>query len=236
MKTTKILSLAAAFGFLAACGEGTGEIEFELAIGNDNIRTINVNVGGETRTATVNEFTVTLDAGFVEEAEDVFAFFETKEVFDFGAEREVEFEQAFEVEPIVFNEIGVKFGNADAAIAGQIGDADFEGNSLRIEGTIDLDPNVAGEETTFIARIPAPLEDEGEVEFAVDVPVEEGKEIKAEVVFELEALFAGIDFIDLVIINNELIIDEGDANNAAAVALIQATLVEDGGALSALSE
>lgn len=233
MKTTHTLAFLASAGLFAACGGGTGEIEFELALGNDNIRAINVTFGAETRTATINDFTITLDEGFVEEAEDPFFFFEEKEVFNFGAEREVEFEQAFEIEPILFNEIGILLGDADAAIAAEIGDADYEGNSIRMAGTIDLDPDVAGEETTLIVRVPAATLEEAEFEFAVDVEVEADKEIKAEVIFELEAFFAGVDFEPLIAVDGVLVLDADNVDNAAAVLQIQANLE---GAMTAISE
>lgn len=204
---------------LVACFP-SGQIDFRVVIANENDRAIEVVSGGGQAPATITEVALTLDVAFLEGPREVVVFNE-KTLLDFGPDEAI----SFEIESRIgrYSKAGLIFGNADDTIAGFVGDPLYEGASLRLAGTVDLDPNAPGEETPWVALIPAPLG--RELQLFQEFELKSGEQIVVAVGLDLQALLDGVDFAALILnANGVIIIARNDPNNAAEVEILESNV------------
>jgi hypothetical protein len=180
-----------ALALLAGCFP-SGQIDLQIAIANENDRAINVTAGDAQTTATVAEVALTLDNSFLEGSREVVVFNE-KTLLNFGSEESINFPTESRIGS--YSKVGLLFGSADSNIAGQVGDPLYEGACIRLAGTVDLDPAVAGEETSWSALIEAPLG--RELQLFQDFKLTSGAQVTVTVGLDLRVLLGAVDFAAL---------------------------------------
>lgn len=203
MKATHFAFAALALGSIA-CGKESNAT-FDIEVKNAD-KAITVAFQGEQRVATIQDFSFNI-AEVKLIGEKVESFFVAD---DLEGVIEVNFDDNDELFEIFDDVIEAdKLYNTLELTLAEVDDV-----ALQIVATADLDAVADGiEETTIV--LTAALDD-----LAVDQVVFEnlnfdsvGNDINSEIVIDISQSFAGIDFTNLVIVNNELLIDADNNNN-----------------------
>jgi hypothetical protein len=197
----RFLSALAFASLAAACGK-TGTVKFELALDNDNDRAIAIDNGGQADVFTVANVIVIVDKVILLQGNrEVEILGKTPFRFDAAAEVEAE----IEVEVGDFDGLKLVLGVADAATAADAGEENVFGRTFHIEGTFDS--GLDGTQDGIVTYAPAAQE----LTFNVPFSVVANEEVVPEIIINLEALLAGVDYAAADVIDGELVISEESA-------------------------
>lgn len=155
MKSLFLTSLS--FSFLAlvsACGGVT--VDYTMRPVSQPIR---LQVGQELRSATITTFSVSVDSATLQDGDNVLGevIAEQEAATVENSDSSLAFSQG-RVIPGIIDRLVVTFGDASPDTAKQADNQALSGFAFLVEGTIDIDPNVPGEETPLLIRIKAPEE------------------------------------------------------------------------------
>ena len=191
----KKLGLVAVAAASIAC-EKTGEVKFELAIGNANDRTADVTFAAETQVFTMANVIVILDK-VVLKGDGEAVIIDTPTPFRFDALDELELE--VEVAEGNYTSLEVTLGVADAVTAAAAGEENILGRSFHLEG----DLNGVG----IVTYAPAGQT----IIFNAAITVENGKVIVPEIIIDLQKLVEGVDYALAENVDGELALTEDNA-------------------------
>jgi hypothetical protein len=217
MKSVTRTALSLSFLALAsACG--AVDVDYQIT---PLSQTIQLQVGQELRSATIETLSTTIETATLRDgAEEFENIFEQQEAATVDDNDPLLLFTRANVKPGTIDNLVVAFGDASIGTAQEADNEELAGFAFALRGTVDIDPNVPGEETVLLVRIKAP-EFPTTLEFTRTEIPDRSAQVFLNTVFDLEAFLALSDYAPLVD-NGAVVID--DRTNPEAALEIQSNL------------